>query len=180
MDYFLMFQDKKLSEAIQPVGITRVIPDEFFDKGTPLKTDEGPIQFYLKDGWNPVYVDFIERPISLISDKLKPVIEKYQREVFFKPVILGDRKRMKQEVYWRLIPPSRSCLSEQSEFYPTKTIKKLVLDSRKVTGYHIFQIGGIMEKLIVVDLALAESILRRYPTGVCFQKIEQERKEEDD
>ena len=155
MDYFLMCQDEKLSEAIQPMGVTKVIPQEFFGKREQIEADEVPLQVYLKDSFCPVYVDFIERPIPLISDKLKQVIERYQREVFFKPVVLGDQRRMTQEVYWWMSPPSLSCLSQQSEFHPNQTIRKLVLDADKITGYHIFRINGVMEKLIVVDLALA-------------------------
>lgn len=90
--------------------------------------DRGPIQFYVKEKGNNIYVDFIENPFHLVSEKLRLKIIKLQETIFFKVIVLADVKKMQQELYWLTIPETIECLSEKSEFNKMGELRKLVID----------------------------------------------------
>ncbi|MBM7556785.1 hypothetical protein [Halanaerobacter jeridensis] len=116
--------------------------------------------------------DFIARPLLLISDPLKELFEKYQADIFFKPVVLFDPQWEDQVLYWIMIPESIGCLSRASQFNRDGTVEKIVIDSQRTAGANIFKIAETVEPTIVVNLAVAESILRREFIGVDLKKVE--------
>ena len=65
-------------------------------------------------------------------------------------------------------------VSDRTQRYPNGTIKKLVLDGGKVGRHNLFLLKGSQRDDPIVSLALAESILRRKPMGVCFEEVEVE------
>ena len=64
--------------------------------------------------------------------------------------------------------------SDKTEYYPNGTVKRLVLNRKKIGRHNLFLLEGSHRKDPVVSLALAESILRRHPTGVRFEEVEVE------
>jgi len=170
MDYFIMSQDKTLLDAVQPTGTANQIQRTPFKRLDPKQLDDQPVQFYIKESFNPIYIDFIEHPLPLVTDTVKTLLEKYQTNIFFKPVLLTDLKRMRQELYWLIIPPSISCLADESVYNVNGTLKKMVLDSGKLKRAKIFTIKGIMENYIIVRLDVAESLIRRNFIGIKFTK----------
>ena len=121
---------------------------------------------------NGVYVDFIERPEPFFSDKLKRIIELYQQDLAYRPVVFVDQKRSKQELYWRVTLPRLAALSTKSEFHKVGTVKRFVIDDKKAGRAPIFQLEGMDETDIFVHLGLAESILRREVVGIEFEEVE--------
>ncbi|MED0679991.1 serine protease [Aneurinibacillus thermoaerophilus] len=174
MNYFIIFQDERVFDAVEPVGISRVLRKEMLTEEHIDDIEELHLQFPIKEKTKNEYVDFIQKPIPLLSDKLKQIIEKYAPGLYVKPVVLVDRKRMRQALYWMMIPPCIDCLSERSEFHKDGTIKRLVIDETRAAFTPLFQIEGIMEKYIVINLAVAESLLRRDFTGIRLAKVEKE------
>ena len=110
----------------------------------------------------------------LISDAVKQLVEKYVPNMPFKAVVLTDMPKLMQTLYWLVIPPRVRCLSAQTEFHLDGTLKKLVIDEQLAAPYSFFQIEGIKEQFIVVNIELAESILRRDFRGIRLQKIQTE------
>ena len=53
-------------------------------------------------------------------------------------------------------------------------IKRIVIDEKKVLESRVFLIDDIKENFIIVNLDVAESILRRGLIGIKFKKIETE------
>ncbi|MBC2582568.1 serine protease [Clostridium sp. DJ247] len=139
-----------------------------------VKKDEMPIQFDIKEKSSSEYIDFIEKPVPLVSDNLKKLLQKYDKKIFFKPIVLCDRKQEKQDLYWLMVPDSIDCLSDKSEFNKDGTLKRLVIDKKKVGNFKIFKVNGIIEDLMLVRLDAAESILRRDFTGIKLKKVEKE------
>jgi hypothetical protein len=74
-------------------------------------------------------------------------------------------------VYWLTLIDKIECVSEESEFKKDKSIKKLVLDKEKIGNKKIFRVEGVVEKIIVINQDIAESILRRYFEGIGIEKI---------
>lgn len=168
MDYFIVSQDRRAVNRIKPRGISKSI----FDERTLDETT--PIQFYIEATKESDYVDFIERPVPLVSDRLRKVLQVYHREIVFAPVILTDLKRVLQKVYWYFKPPQVKCISDRTEFYKNETIKKLVINQRYTSGYRVLQVTHLIQTFILFDLMVVESLLRRGFTGFRLERIEVE------
>jgi hypothetical protein len=95
MEYFRMSQEKTMLDAVQPTGTSNQTWREPFQRLNPRQFDDQPLQFYIKEQAHPQYIDFIEHPLPLVTDKVKSLLEKYQPNSFFKPVILADLRRMR-------------------------------------------------------------------------------------
>jgi hypothetical protein len=117
-------------------------------------------------------VDFIERPVPLVSDRLRKVLQMYHREIVFAPVVLTDLKRAL--LYWYFKPPQVKCISNQTEFYKNETIKKLVINQTQTAGYRVLQVDHLIQTFILFDLMVVESLLRRGFTGFRLERIEVE------
>ena len=171
MYYFLLSQNLEILNRIKPTSILKALDNNVLQlkqKGM----DQLPIQVELKPQRNNVYVDFIARPLPLISDPLKELFEKYQADIFFKPVVLFDPQWEDQILYWIMIPESVGCLSQASQFNRNGAVEKIVIDSKRAAGANIFKIAETVEPTIVVNLAVAESILRRDFIGIDLKKVE--------
>jgi hypothetical protein len=161
-----MSPDKRISRAIQPTG-------DFTALAKPWKPDDAelPLQYYLKKNRANEYPDLIMVPAALMTDRLKKLLVKYDPHLQFRPIVLADLPRTRQDLYWQLLPPVRECLAPQTEFLPNHAVKTLVLNAAKVSTAQVFKVGGVLEPWIVVSLAVAESILRRDLTGIRFTRV---------
>jgi hypothetical protein len=133
--------------------------------------DDLPVQFNIEEHCGGEYVDFIAGPAPLVSERLKQLYQKFDSQIFFKPVVLADVTKMRQELYWLMNPPSCACVAAESEFNKDGAVKRLVIDQSKTEGKWIFKVAGILERLIVVNLGVAECMLRRDFYGVKFKRI---------
>ncbi len=172
MDFFIISQDSTIPDQVEPSGILKVISRDKIKEENIHKMDELAVQFEIKEKSSAVYPDFIENPVPLVSDKLKEILGKYEEKIFFKPVLLADIKRSRQDVYWLMVPDGIDCLSPESEFNKNGTIKRMVIDEKKIRYRKVFKVKGILESLIVVRLDAAESILRRELTGIRLKRVE--------
>jgi hypothetical protein len=116
-------------------------------------------------------MDFIERPAPLVSDRLKELWQAYERRTVFAPVILADVRQGIQQVYWSPTPPKLPCLADRTEYNRNATLNNLVLDPEAVAGFRIFKVDQLIENLLIIDLLVLESMLRRNFTGFKFRKV---------
>ncbi|GAC41161.1 hypothetical protein [Paenibacillus popilliae] len=173
MSYFILSQDDRILDAIEPVGIRKAIPKDIFDEAQVDELKEMSLQFPVSDREQIEYVDFIERPIPLLSNKLKQLIEKFLPRRYYHPVGLVDFTRMRQEVYWITLPQRIDCLSHKSEYHCNGTLKRSVIRRDMAGDAPFFQIDGVYETILVVNLILAESILRRDFHGLKLTKVDE-------
>ena len=87
-------------------------------------------------------------------------------------MVLADSTQTRQELYWLLNPPRCACVAEQSEFNKDRSLKRLVIDSRQAAENWIFRVDGILERLFVIKLGVAEAMLRRDFSGVKLIRID--------
>lgn len=174
MEYFILGQDKRITNAVKPIGVSELVTKTGFITKNWGALDDLPAQVYITQKDHQEYVDLIANPLPLISDKLKQLFQKFDPDIFFKPVILADQKKMRQNLYWLMVPQNCDCLSSNSEFHKNLTLKRLIIDPQKARGKWIFKIAGIMEAYIFVNLGVAESILRRNFQGIEFINVETE------
>jgi len=120
------------------------------------------------------FPDLIDTPILLISEKLKLLMSKYQKNIWMRTVVLIERETNQQTIYYAIYPPKLPCASKQSIYDRRQEIKEFVLDEEKVGCNRIFVAVGL-EKKLIVRLDVAESILRRKSNGIIFQEIKNEK-----
>lgn len=173
MDFFVISQDERISVAVKPINVSKVISQEMLDINKAKKMGRLFLQLQIKDKEYNEYIDFIESPM-LASDKLKTLFEKYDTGVYYIPVMLADMKRQRQDVYWLLVPHEKDCLSQKAEFNKDGSIKKLIINEKKAAGFKIFKIKGVLENYLIIRLDVAESILRRDFTGITLKKLDKD------
>jgi hypothetical protein len=173
MEYFILRQDLRYANAVEPVHTASLLKRTPFqtDKTLPPEIDEEPIQLFIKENQSPRYLDFIEGPAPLVSDRLKEILGKYEPGIFFKPVVLADQKRRQQTLYWWIWTPPVDCLSGKSVFNKNGTIRQLVIDGVKAAQSKVFQVAGLMEDYRLIRLDVAESLLRRDFSGIQLQRV---------
>ena len=174
MDFYVISQDVRVLDSVEPIKVHQAFDMETIRRGRLQELDDWPVQLYIKEKETNSYVDFIEKPIPLISDKLKQVFEMYGEDIFYKPVMLADVKNMKQSLYWLCIPKDIECLSYQSEFKMDGSLRKLVISEKKVNFHKIFRITEVLEYNVILNQAVAESILRRDFYRITLKKIDKE------
>jgi hypothetical protein len=172
MEYLILCQDDRNSDVIRPLGTSKLVKDYGLITENWDDLNDLPEQCYLSENSGGEYVDFIASPASLISDHLKQLYQQFDPQIFFKPLVLADVTKMRQELYWLVNPPRCACVAAESEFNKDGTIKRLVIDRRKAGGKWIFKVAGLMEHWIVINLGVAECMLRRDYCGVKFQRVE--------
>ena len=172
MDYFLLSQDKRYTKVPQII--------DFFQKIyaidlNPLRSDniEDNNSFFVKSSEYNQFIDILENPRLLVSEDMRKIMEKYDRNIIFKRLALIDRERQIQKIYDIPIFEEVEALHEDTEFNWNKTVvKNIVLDKEKIKGKKIFKIKESDKTLAVVRLDLAESLLRREFEGMRLERLQ--------
>jgi hypothetical protein len=168
MEYFLITQDNRIINYPEQLEISK----SFCNR--EISDELGPIQLRIREKDRIEYVDFIARPVPLVSDELKRLLKQFEKAAIFTPVVLADLKHGVQSLYWSLNPPKLDCLSSHTEFNKNGTVGKIVLNPAPVAGFRMFKIDRVIESFLVINLILVESILRRSLTGFRFTRVEVE------
>ncbi len=166
MKYFRIMQDDKVEDT-PLIKDTATNPLEKM-----LLTDKANIIYVQNTDKEIEYVDYIDKPILLVSDKLKDIIKVYNKSLEFKTTTLTDKVTEHQEVYWYFEPPILDCLGENTEYLKDKSIKTPTINENKTNDLSFFQIKNGIQRINIIRLDLAESILRRGLYG--FRLIELE------
>ena len=113
-------------------------------------------------------------PTFLICDELKRLFTLYLPDLQTKIVKLfaGERDSNESCLYWLAYFPRADCLHESAERYPDGSVKRIILDSAALPKTPIFRLDGMLEYKVIVELSVAESILRRCPYGVDLTPVE--------
>lgn len=175
MEYYLLRQSGKV---VNPVRLTdldqrtytaRMTHDEF-------RSLENLKNAYIEYDRTWELPDLLIYPTYMVSDNIRKVFHMYDDSISFKGIQLfpTQPKWIKEAspVYWVYDCVTIDCLHADTIVQPNGAVKELILDGRKLTGADIFKVRGTMENKTVVSLAVAESILRRNPYGVVFEKCE--------
>jgi len=163
MDYFKMSQDRRVRGAAQPIDM------DALHRLSKEELDAVPsLNYYISGSVGVSYPDYIDYPVKLVSEKLKKIMVKYQKDALMKTVVLIEKEKQRQKIYYYILPPQLDCAAENNNMAADDD--RLVLDQEKIGSSRIFQVVGKRQDLIV-RLDVAESILRRNPNGVWFEKV---------
>jgi len=108
----------------------------------------------------------------MVTEKIKNVFARYQSKINYKPFGLGNRQKQELKVYYFMKPPEIGCLRSESEFSGRNSMKKIVLDRRKVDHNNVFMIKDIRKNYLVASLIVVEALLSEKINEINFVELE--------
>ncbi|MFC9712517.1 hypothetical protein ACFTRD_30805 [Paenibacillus sp. NPDC056933] len=173
MRYFRLMPDTRWINRVETEAVGEVQRREWNASFQEGGSDHTAINLSVKSRPNVDYTDYLERPVPLVSDRMLEVFTLYDPALIRRAAVLTDKARMSQETYWAIYPTTMDVLSPQTERHLDGNLKRIVL-GRGRTALPLFQLKEPRESIIVVNLALAESLLRRDFAGIQLVRLEQE------
>ena len=176
MNSFQYFQLNEDADLSMPIKIFHFTVDGDYTVGKPIDPAIVPKHQVAYFEYSPQVemCDVLFQPVLLIESAIKKLWHLYEPKMKFKGVqVFANNTTINvAPMYWCPMISSISCMDEETERYPDGSLKHLVLQFRAVQGRHIFQVAGISERVTVVSLPVAESMLKRGATGFQLQAVD--------
>ena len=152
-----------------------IIPEGFLENKESKEQSVSPmlaetVVVYVKPDRYTEYPGYIERPIKLVSKKIRQILLKYQKDIVLKPAVLVDKENGRHEGYYLIDAPIIECAARTSKRDAYGNITEFHLDAEKTAHMRIFMDKEYKGRLIV-RLDVAESILRRKAYGIRYEKV---------
>jgi len=162
MEYFLLRAETNITNTACPSGI------EPHTKACNLS--DVTVAHVKKP--NQYYLDFIESPKTMVSDKIKKILEESNPKTVFKQVVIIDECQKQQLIYWLFYLDEIDFMADICKCGKLN-FEKLMIDHQKVKkhGYTFFVVMSVYEPYLVVNLEIAEKILQTNPVGIRFERI---------
>ncbi len=165
MDYFLIkqYEESKYNAEIK------------FDflKRKEIWKEEEPLFFSQNNTEEKIYLPFMDCGICVVSKEVKKILYAYQKGIQSRPIIIADNNMKKSDIFYAIKVREIDCLGN-STIYKNKEIQKIYLDSNKIGYEKVFQIKGITDRHIIVDLEVMEKLLRENIIAFHAELLEQE------
>ncbi|MBP1311158.1 hypothetical protein ACYCS5_11010 [Paenibacillus sp. SEL3] len=171
MEYFLCQQDDRMLNAAVPVWDEEANAEMMDLNGWTNWPLSYAAQFKVNGHDYTIYPDILMGSRMMVSDAVHKLLQVFVPGLFSRMALLRDMERSQQKLYWMTQPPLVDCLGEQSQFHPGGTLMKLVVDRKRTEGKSLLQVQGLRETCTLVNLTLAESLLRRGTSGITFQEV---------
>ncbi len=173
MEYFLLKSNVKVPP--QPIRLDEKIYQYRLSKEVYDKLPNSEI-CYFRFEEDIEIPELIVTPTFMVGETLKNLIGLYDESVSWKSLYFmpdEEEKVMEGTIrYWIPNLPKVRCLHEETEVQPNGAVTNLILDKRFLRNVDIFQIEETQENMVLVSLALAESISRRHMYGVRLERVE--------
>nr|WP_106781372.1 hypothetical protein [Lysinibacillus timonensis] len=167
MEYFIVRQDQSIPNPIIPLKTSPSFDGEYVYSSVFAEVIEKE---------NALYLDYLDKPQRIVSDELKKLLAKFEDNIDFTAIVFTDVKKATQRLYWLLDMTAKNCISHETTYTPDGLIKELVIDPKKVELDCIFRIDTRKESFTIVNLDVAESMLRRPFLGFQLQRVRLEKR----
>lgn len=163
MRYFIMYQENNyIPQVILPYGIKEKIDIRSGKKNI----DESVSIWKVKGNKLTFYPDILTKPLLLLNQKAKNVLQMYEQKTIFRQVILLDRENeVTVQYYLPLLPEinvkqrkKNGILLSKKDFFITKKVSILKMREEKNIYY-------------IANLEIIESFLKRRLTGIEIETI---------
>lgn len=173
MRFFTMEQDRTLWDMIQFRDFDIAGPRYIFYKEDADDIDPSAT-LYLAAESGETAPDYIQFPVHMVSDTVKKVLDMYEDDMVFRTIVITSKESEMLKVYHHLLLERLDMFSEQTEFYPNGSIKRLVLDAKKIGEHKVFMLNDKRFTNPYVSLEVVESLLRRGVVGIIWKEVEVE------
>lgn len=114
--------------------------------------------------------NILSNQLFMVTQDIFELIQLFLGEVDYRCMFLVNRKRNIEEFYYIPQIPLINCLSSQCKSNLDKShFTKIVVKRERYPD--IFRISNVKDRVIIISLPLAESILRRDIKGVQLERI---------
>lgn len=161
MDYFILVPDKRVAN---PLKIT--VEESILQSMEPFVVNTNDVD-------SLTIVDMIVSKILFnsyffLSDGMKNVFMMYDNEIDMVPMLITNEKFSVQLPYWLLeVKATENVVA--NKFLKSRD---MLVNEAYIKDKPIHKIYYEKQTFILVNCYVAESILRRLPTGIYFQKVE--------
>lgn len=169
--YFLMEQDRGIRNCIGLKRFDIKGPKKVFKKEDAFRLKDTTV-LYLAEDSGEIAPDFIQSPVSMVSDMAKKILYMYEESLIFKRIVMIHKEQASQLLYYHVLFEEIEALAPDISRYPDGTEKKLQVSTQKIGDYKVFMLKDSRRKVPVISLEVAESLLRRNLTGVQLTEIE--------
>lgn len=168
MEYFLISQDKRYRNP--PVinhFFDRFQPNLFYPGGSDHIPEKNIV--YAQSEKNLDFIDMISGPVCLVSEPVKQVLEAYDDTIIFKMFFILNTLADQGNLYYAPIMPKIDCIKSAGSGRDAK----LMIDCEKASDLCICRdCKDAFRNGLVVNLEVAESLLRRKFKGINYQRLE--------
>lgn len=171
MRYFMLKQDISLPYCIQFEDFSITKGSYIFTKKDADRINDDMVLFLGGNG-DEAAPDFMEHPTHLLSDQYKDLLDAYEDDLIFKPVVLLHSEAERQMQYHQILMDEIDAVSETTTYFPDGLFQHLVLDPEKIGHHHIFLLKESKIKHPIISLSIVESLLRRNCVGIEFVEVE--------
>ena len=165
MEYFRLRQDPRVPNcAVMQLKNIRNYREAVRGNVTALPRMSAT---YVNSSKINVYPDLLDRQLFMVKDNLLEVFMQFVQKIEIRDICLLDNLLDVQEIYHIPNLEIVDCIAESSEQ------GVIILDSDAVEDRDLFRAASKSDgpAVVIVSLLLAESILRRSPTGVMLERI---------
>lgn len=169
MEYFYIYQDKRYIKAPYIENFySSYSPNLFCPEQSDRIKDKNVV--YSKPSDASEFIDFLSGPILLISEQMKRVLDAYD-DITYKMFFILDLSSDQGEIYHAPLLPKVNCLRAEKEESKTRLIlNEIKMEGRSIVKPDKDQFRGGL----VIDMMVAESLLRRGIKGIHYQRLEVE------
>jgi hypothetical protein len=167
MEYFWIKTDMSLSRGIT---IKALSTEELSEKKPVIRHIKLSEEFSASILADYITTRTIKDRYHLISDELKNLCCMYNKNQKWMPIVMIDQYK-KCHVYWFWSTEVIGCMSDKTEYNIDRTVKTLAINTELLKHENNFAVETEIEKMIIVRLDLAESILRRGYIGFTMNKV---------
>lgn len=173
MKYFILSQDRKISNPIKLTQLDRTVYMDGVSEEEHAKASDMVVT-YFPNSQELEKPAVLYSPAFLVSDSFKRLLGKYDTKMQFKgircyPENLEDPESL---LYWWPCLRKINCMSDETEKLPNGLVKHLVVNENTLRGRDILMVGGAIETIVLVSLELAESMLRRSMWGMDLEPVD--------
>lgn len=119
------------------------------------------------------FVSVLDQQIFLVKDELKHVFSLYEPLLKFKQFFIFNNRRGEYCPYYAPIFKKIDCISTTSKRNPYNgRLINCIIDEKQIRDESIFMLPDDREKIIVIRLDVAESLLRRGIRDFCLERME--------
>lgn len=154
--YGIMIQNFRGFPNIQEAINGNIIPLKFMSVGFVK-----PSQY----NWYPEVLD--SQRVFMVQEDVKKVFSLYLPDAEYRHFCILDKANMVYKYYYVPQLDLIDCLSNESKSNLDKSVfDKIVLKKEEIVSRDIFRVSNINTTMVIVSLAVAESLLRRDVFGI--------------
>jgi hypothetical protein len=116
----------------------------------------------IKESENSIFLNYYEKPIPIVSDKLKKTIQLHQPDAIRQPLALANMHTKFFLQYWAL---NLSTIDYRNE-------KSIVLKKEDIENKKIFKVKLGATEHVIINLDLAESMLLTLNVDIELEEVE--------